>query len=120
MYEFANVYGFRPKLRPVTIMPAGKRNLTIPNQAIDIGKSLLRYSAPTIQEQLKGYYENEGLELPNFDILSKIERLELLNESRLKLDATRAAAKKAIEDFETAKAATPIVNSNPTPNEAGK
>lgn len=115
-----NLFGSRdPEWFP-TIMPAGKRNLTIPNQAIDIGKSLLRYSAPTIQEQLKGYYENEGLELPNFDMLSKIERLELLNESRLKLDATRAAAKKAIEDFEAAKAATPIVNSNPTPNEAGK
>lgn len=101
-----------------TLMPAGGRSLSIPNQAIDIAVSVKRFSAPTIQERLKGYYEEEGLELPNFDLLSKIERLDLLAASREKLHTTHKTANDAVNDFnakEKAKAEA-AAKVNPIPN----
>lgn len=87
-----------------TLMPAGGRSLSIPNQAIDIAVSVKRFSAPTIQERLKGYYEEQGMELPSFDLLSKIERLDLLAESRERLSNAKNSANDAIDKFEAAKA----------------
>lgn len=105
-----------------TLMPAGGRSLTIPNQAIDIAVSVKRFSAPTIQERLKGYYEEEGMELPNFDLLSKIERLDLLAESRERLSNSKKSANDAIDNFEKATAAAKAdkaaadADKNPIPN----
>lgn len=99
-----------------TLMPAGGRSLSIPNQAIDIAVSVKRFSAPTIQERLKGYYEEEGLELPNFDLLSKIERLDLLAASREKLHTTHKTANDAINDFNAKEKAKAEAATNPIPN----
>lgn len=118
-YEFANVYGFRPKLRPVSIMRAGGRSLTIPHQAIDIGKSVLRYSAPSIQEKLKGYYEEEGLELPNFDRLDKVERLQMLADAKASMFHAKEKAENAVADYEAkAKAAKEAAENNPIPSQS--
>lgn len=108
-----------------TLMPAGGRSLSIPNQAIDIAVSVKRFSAPTIQERLKGYYEEEGLELPNFDRLSRIERLDLLSESREKLSKAKFDADKAIDDFQNkehakAEAAAKIDTSIPSSGKDNK
>lgn len=101
-----------------TLMPCGGRSLTIPGQAIEIGLAVKRFSAPTIQERLKGYYEQEGLELPNFDRLSKIERLDLLAESREKLAISKAKAQESIEAYTKLKAEQEEAanSSNPIPN----
>lgn len=124
-------FNVKPRGFPLdpTIMPAGGRSLTIPNQAIDISIALKRFSAPTIEEKLKGYYEEEGMELPNFDRLDRIERLDLLAASRDNLRAAKERANNAIADYEAKVKAdaeakilgNPIPNSSKSDsNEAGK
>lgn len=83
-----------------TLMPAGGRSLTIPNQAISIKIAVDRFSAPSIQERLKGYYEEEGLELPNFDRLDKVERLQYLADAKENLFHAKKAANDAVDNFE--------------------
>lgn len=96
----------RFKLQPrgisydATLMPCGGRALTIPNQAIDIKTAVTRFSAPTITEQLQGYYESEGLELPNFELLSKLEQLDKLAECREIFKHSKHAAQDAIKDYQ--------------------
>lgn len=80
------------------LMPAGGRSLTIPNQSVNIGEALKRYSAPSIAERLKGYYEDEGMEMPNFDKLDKVERLQLLADTNAKMADAKQRANNAIAD----------------------
>lgn len=81
-----------------SIMPVGGRSLTIPGQSVNISDAITRYSAPTILEKVKGYYEEEGMELPNFDRLDKVERLQLLADTKANMFRTKAAAENAISD----------------------
>lgn len=85
-------------IKAALIMPAGGRSLTIPNQAVDIKIAITRFSAPSIEERLKGYYEEEGLELPNFDRMDKIERLQLLADTKADMDNAKLRAKKAFHE----------------------
>lgn len=85
-------------IKAASIMPAGGRSLTIPNQAVDIKIAITRFSAPSIEARLKGYYEEEGLELPNFDRMDKIERLQLLADTKADMDNAKLRAKKAFHE----------------------
>lgn len=106
-------------------MPSGGRSLTIPNQSVNISDAITRYSAPTIAEKLKGYYEDEGMELPNFDRLDKVERLQLLADTKANLFTLKQKAEASIEadrlrEEAEAKAkaeSTPIPNSSNTSND---
>lgn len=60
-------------------------SLTEPNQAISIPNALERYAAPSLEEKLHGYYEQQGLELPNFDRLDKVEQLIAFAEHKEKI-----------------------------------
>lgn len=119
-YNYGNVYGLKPLMRPPTLISAGGRSLTIPNQAVNIADAINRYSAPSILEKLKGYYEEEGLELPNFDRLDKVERLQLLADAKQGLFDAKAKAEQAIEDDAARAAAAEELKSashyNPIPN----
>jgi len=105
-------------IKEATIAPASGRSLTIPYQAVNIFDAIRRYSAPSIAEKLKGYYEDAGMELPNFDRLDKVERLQLLADAKATVSTTKAALKKAHENAIAARdaAAHSKASSNPIPN----
>lgn len=57
-------------------------SLTIPNQAFDLAYAMKQYKAGTLVERAKGYYEQKGLETPDFDRMSKVEQLTELAKYR--------------------------------------
>jgi len=107
--------GYRPE---ILYERAGGRSLTIPNQSVNISDAITRYSAPSIAEKLKGYYEEEGMELPNFDRLDKVERLQLLADAKATMQAKKAENDKAkAEAIANAEAdAAAKAKLNPIPN----
>lgn len=125
MYTYSNAYGFKPLMRPSQLMPSGGRSLTIPNQSINISDAITRYSAPSIAEKLKGYYEEEGLELPNFDRLDKVERLQLLADAKANLFTLKEKAEATVEanrlreeaESKSKAESNPIPNSSNTSND---
>jgi len=110
---------------PPSLMPCGGRALTIPHQSVNISDAITRYSAPTIAQQLRGYYDEEGYEMPDFDRLDKVECLQLLAEAKANMQAAKEKAKNleadAIAKAEKVKAANVIPQqSKPSNNEDGK
>jgi len=107
--------GFVPSL---TFDKAGGRSLTIPNQGINISDAITRFSAPAIAERLKGYYEQEGLEMPNFDRLDKIERLQLLAEARETFKIKKQLNNEAQAKAQAKAAEAAEVLNSPIPNQS--
>lgn len=61
---------------------SGKDKITMPGLGIDVKRALQQYAMGTMEERAKGFYEQQGLPIPDFDRMSKIERLVALNDTR--------------------------------------
>lgn len=78
-----------PDARPE--VPTGKK-ITMPGLGVDIKQVMLMYARGSEVERAKGYYEQQGMEVPDFDRMSHIEKLEALAE-------LRKSAKQATEEI---------------------
>lgn len=85
---------------PTPEVPTGKK-ITMPGQAVDIKQVIEMYSRGTMEERARGFYEQEGMPIPDFERMSKIERLEKLAEYHKQI----VEASKNIEQAKTASAA---------------
>lgn len=84
--------------------------LTVPNLHLDIKQNQFKLSTGQIEDRVKGYYEKQGYEIPDFDRLDKIGKIQALSDMRKKVQineeklkklnnqAEKAAAKKAQDD----------------------
>lgn len=77
-----------------------KPSLTIPNLALDIDEALNKYSSQSIENKLKGYYEQEGMEMPDFDRMDRIERLVKLAEVRAEVERLKEEAEHRVSETE--------------------
>lgn len=57
-------------------------SLTIPGQAFNLRLAMEQYKKGSLVERVKGYYEKQGFETPDFNQMTRIERLEKLAEYR--------------------------------------
>jgi len=69
-------------LENVTFDRLGGKKITMPNMGIDEAEAIKRYAAGSLVNQAKGYYEKQGMEIPDFDRMDKIEKLEALETFR--------------------------------------
>lgn len=83
---YANVW--RDKIPP-TKERFSEPSLTQPGQAIDIATAAKHFTTPSIDERMKVYYDEAGIELPNFERMSYVERLTSLAESREQYKAAK-------------------------------
>lgn len=69
--------------------PTPERNkgkkITMPGLAVSISQGLQRLDKGGIVDQAAAYYEEQGMPIPQFEMMSKIEKLEALNEYRQKV-----------------------------------
>lgn len=77
----------------------GQDKITMPGLSIDVKKALQQYAMGTMEERAKGYYEDKGMPIPDFDHMSRIERL-------VQLGIYRQQIKEANEQLETLAAAS--------------
>lgn len=61
---------------------AGTKKITMPGLSVDVKLALQQYARGSMEERAKGYYESQGMIIPDFNKMSHIERLEALNEYR--------------------------------------
>lgn len=61
--------------------------LTIPGQTVDLVKALQSYTRNSLEEKVKGYYEKEGMPIPDFHHMDKIQRLQALSDYRTLVDS---------------------------------
>jgi len=100
MYQ--NVY-FSKELIPKQRGEYGKEiSMTIPGKETTIEEALRRYRSDGMT-QVKMYYEKEGVELPQFEKMDRIEQLMLLREVRQSVINKEAESKKKYEKAERAK-----------------
>lgn len=71
----------RPKIKPSKL---GGKKITMPNMYVSVKDSLRMYTDKSAVEKAALYYEEEGMPIPNFEMMDNIERLEALNEWRNK------------------------------------
>lgn len=64
---------------PVPEKAVGKK-ITIPGLGVSIANVMQMYARGSLEERAKGYYEKKGMEVPDFAMMSKIERMEALSE----------------------------------------
>lgn len=64
---------------PVPEKAEGKK-ITIPGLGVNIANVMQMYARGSLEERAKGYYEKKGMEVPDFAMMSKIERMEALSE----------------------------------------
>lgn len=64
--------------------PTGKvtPSLTIPGRAIDMKYAMEQYKRGTLIERTAAIYEKEGMVMPDFAMMTRIERLQKLAEFR--------------------------------------
>lgn len=83
--------------------PEGKM-LTQPNRAVNILQALNMYQAGTLENKAKAYYEEQGMPIPNFDMMDKIEKYQALNEfkerAKEKVRSLRALDQKQAENHQ--------------------
>lgn len=60
----------------------GGKKITMPGMGISIEELMTKYSAGTLLDKAKGFYEKQGMRQPDWDRLDRIEKLEYLNEYR--------------------------------------
>lgn len=84
----------------VVELARGKR-ITNPSAYLSPSNVLQMLNAGSLIENTRAFYEEEGMEVPDFDKLTKIEKMEALAEYRTMLQQKRAEmqehAKKAVE-----------------------
>lgn len=61
-------------------------SITIPGMAIDIETSVRRYTSQSMEDKIATYYEEQGMEMPNWARLDKLERLHLIANTKEKVD----------------------------------
>lgn len=66
----------------IIVLGPPQQSLAIPDQAMNLEYAMKQYKRGTLEERAKGYYEQKGLEVPDFDRMSKIEKLMQLAEFR--------------------------------------
>jgi len=71
----------RPKNKPEKL---GGKKLTLPGLYVKPYESLLQYSDKSAEQKAADYYRDEDMEIPDFEKMDKIERLEVLSEYRAK------------------------------------
>lgn len=88
----------------------GGKPITMPGMATNVKQALRMYRDGSFVEKAGAYYEEEGMPIPNFDRMSKIDRLMALNEVRERmiskkksLDEMNSKAKAIYEDLEKQK-----------------
>ncbi|WNK12603.1 MAG: hypothetical protein [Microvirus sp.] len=86
--------------RYVTFDPIGGKKITMPGMAVNDIDMLKRYAAGSLENQAKGFYEKNGMEIPDFDRMDRIEKLEALEHYREKLKASRQTLTNSIQDAE--------------------
>lgn len=68
--------------RPYQLPTAGStkvtQSLTIPGQAFNLAYAMEQYKRGNLVERALGYYEKQGMEIPDVRMMDKIERMELL------------------------------------------
>lgn len=69
-------------------------SLAVPGQAMNLKLAMEQYKKGTLIEKVKGYYEREGFEAPDFNMMSRIEQLHALSEFRHE----KASAAKRLDD----------------------
>lgn len=82
--------------------------IVIPGLAVSPEQALQRYGANTLLDNVKLWYDSEGLVMPDIDRMSPIERLQFTRENVLKiqeLNAQLAAEQEAAETAATVEAA---------------
>mgnify|MGYP003375793061 CR=1 FL=1 len=55
-----------------------KLSMSIPGAAFNLKLAMEQYKKGSLVERVKGYYEAKGFETPEFDKMSKLERMEAL------------------------------------------
>lgn len=94
-------------------------SLTIPGLAMNLKFAMEQFKRNTLIEKTKAYYETKGFEMPNFSMMSRIERLQALSDFRhLKqksFDEIIKTQKDALEQKQTAKAAKAAKDSGGNP-----
>lgn len=74
-------------------------SMSVPGAAFNLKLAMEQYKRGTLVERVKGYYEAQGFETPEFDKMTKLERLEALaqyrkisREAAARLDASHEKA----------------------------
>jgi len=62
----------------------GGKKLTLPGLYVKPYEALLQYSDKSAEQKAADYYRDEKMEIPDFEKMDKIERLEVLSEYRAK------------------------------------
>lgn len=58
------------------------QSMTIPGQSFNVKLAMEQYKKGTIVERVKGFYEKQGFETPDFNSMSHIEKLQALADYR--------------------------------------
>lgn len=83
----------------------GGKRITLPGLYVKPYESIQQYSDKSAEEKAAGYFADEGMPIPDFEKMDKIERLEALSQWKAKAIETRSmldernseAAKAAIQ-----------------------
>lgn len=83
------------------IIPAGPEKygglkLTQPGMASKATEALAKLKAGTLIDQAKGYYDTMGIEVPDFNMMDKVQKLNALNEYRESFEKNKTAFKAAL------------------------
>lgn len=76
--------------------------LTVPNLHLDIKQNQFKLSTGQIEDRVKGYYEKHGFEIPDFDRLDKIGKIQALSDMRKKVQLNEEKLKKLNNQAEKA------------------
>lgn len=85
----------------LSVKPTGKvtPSLSIPGQAFNINLALQQYKKGNLTDRVAGYYESEGMDVPDFNMMTNLEKLEelakyrkIVKEKAAKLDAAHTLA----------------------------
>lgn len=71
-----------PKGGPVKYERTSQQKITDPSMYVSPAKAVKMYQDDSLEKRAAHYYEQQGQVIPEFDKMTKIERLEALNEAR--------------------------------------
>lgn len=89
----------------------GTKKITMTGLSVDVSRAMQQYAQGTLESRIQSYYEMSGMSVPDFHMMSKIERLESLNEykkqvkeSTVELEGFAAARAKRQEEVKVTNA----------------
>lgn len=53
-------------------------SITVPGQAMDLAYAMKQYKKGSLIERAKAFYESKGFEMPEFNMMSRVEKLQAL------------------------------------------